>query len=153
MSGLSLDYYYGEESEQFIFYRIPKLLFTDSHFSDLSIEAKVLYGVMLDRMGLSVKNKWFDEKKRVYIVFTVDKIMDLLHCREQKANKLLKDLEEIGLIERKRNGLGKPNFIFIKNFLGNHKKGESGTKKQEQKSEERKQEPEKNREKHRKREK
>ncbi len=129
MSTLSFDYYYGQESEQFIFYRIPKLLFTDERFSELSIEAKVLYGVMLDRMGLSAKNKWFDEQKRVYIVFTIEKMMSLLHCREQKANKLLKDLEEIGLIERKRNGLGKPNFIYVKNFLGFSKKNDDGTKK------------------------
>ena len=132
MSELLLDYYYGQEAEQFIFYRIPKLLFTDDRFFDLSIEAKVLYGVMLDRMGLSIKNKWIDEKKRVYIVFTIDKMMDLLHCREQKVNKLLKDLEEIGLIERKRNGLGKPNFIYIKNFLGNHKKEDEAKKEKEQ---------------------
>ena len=131
MSTLSFDYYYGQESEQFIFYRIPKLLFTDDRFSELSIEAKVLYGVMLDRMGLSIKNKWLDEQKRVYIVFTIDKIMNLLHCREQKANKLLKDLEEIGLIERKRNGLGKPNFIYVKNFLGFYKKEEDKAKKSE----------------------
>ena len=130
MNTLSFDYYYGQESEQFIFYRIPKLLFTDDRFSELSLEAKVLYGIMLDRMGLSIKNKWFDEQKRVYIVFTIDKIMNLLHCREQKANKLLKDLEEIGLIERKRNGLGKPNFIYVKNFLGFYKKEYDGTKKQ-----------------------
>lgn len=132
MSTLSFDYYYGQESEQFIFYRIPKLLFTDDRFSELSIEAKVLYGVMLDRMGLSIKNKWLDEQKRVYIVFTIDKIMNLLHCREQKANKLLKDLEEIGLIERKRNGLGKPNFIYVKNFLGFHKNENDGAKKAEE---------------------
>jgi len=129
MSTLSFDYYYGQESEQFIFYRIPKLLFTDERFSELSLEAKVLYGIMLDRMGLSVKNKWFDEQKRVYIVFTIDKIMNFLHCREQKANKILKDLEEIGLIEKRRNGLGKPNFIYIKNFLGFYKKNDDGMKK------------------------
>jgi len=130
MNTLSFDYYYGQESEQFIFYRIPKLLFTDDKFSELSIEAKVLYGIMLDRMGLSIKNKWLDEQKRAYIVFSIDKIMNLLHCREQKANKLLKDLEEIGLIERKRNGLGKPNFIYVKNFLGFYKKEYDETKKQ-----------------------
>ncbi len=130
MNTLSFDYYYGQESEQFIFYRIPKLLFTDDKFSELSIEAKVLYDIMLDRMGLSIKNKWLDEQKRAYIVFSIDKIMNLLHCREQKANKLLKDLEEIGLIERKRNGLGKPNFIYVKNFLGFYKKEYDETKKQ-----------------------
>ncbi len=132
MNTLSFDYYYGQESEQFIFYRIPKLLFTDDKFSELSIEAKVLYDIMLDRMELSIKNKWLDEQKRVYIVFTIDKIMNFLHCREQKANKILKDLEEIGLIERKRNGLGKPNFIYVKNFLGFHKNENDGAKKAEE---------------------
>lgn len=114
------NYYYGNEAEQFTFYRIPKVMFTDNRFRTLSIEAKLLYGIMLDRMALSVKNKWFDENNRVYIIFTIQEIMQLMSCAEQKVNKLLIELDVskgIGLIERKRQGLGKPNIIYVKNFI------------------------------------
>lgn len=132
---LELNYYYGNEAEQYSFYRIPKVLFTDEQFRGVSTEAKVLYGLMLDRMGLSVKNGWMDENRRVYIIYTVGEIMETLGCAEQKATKLLNELDSkngIGLIERKRRGLGKPNVIFVKNFIAksqiqnceNHKSGD-----------------------------
>ena len=66
------DYFRAYEAEQFSFYRIPKVLFTDEYFQDLSTDAKVLYGLMLDRMVLSKRNRWFDEEGRVYIIFTVE---------------------------------------------------------------------------------
>lgn len=111
------EYFYGEQAEQFSFYRIPKILFTDEKFCEISTDAKVLYGLLLDRMSLSVRNGWMDEKGRVYIIFTVEEIMAALRCAEQKAAKLLSELEKkVGLIERKRQGLGKPNLIFVKNF-------------------------------------
>ena len=116
----SFDYHYGDEAEQYAFYRIPKILFTHKRFKNLSCEAKVLYGLMLDRMRLSVKNRWLDEQNRVYIIFRIDNIMAALQCAEQKANKLLAELDStkgIGLIERKRQGLGKPNIIYVKNFV------------------------------------
>lgn len=69
---MTLDYYYGDQAEQFSFYRIPKLLFTDKRFKDLSAEAKILYGLLLDRMSLSAKNGWLDQEGRVYIVYTVE---------------------------------------------------------------------------------
>lgn len=106
---MTLDYYYGDQAEQFSFYRIPKVLFTDSRFKDISAEAKILYGLLLDRMSLSAKNGWLDQEGRVYIVYTVEDIMDALSCASQKAMKLLNELDEkCGLIERKRQGLGKP---------------------------------------------
>ena len=96
-------YFYGSESEQFSFYRIPKILFKDKAFKGISAEAKILYGLMLDRMSLSVKNKWFDEENRVYIIYTLDDIIEDFGCARQKAAKLLDELDkEIGLIERKR---------------------------------------------------
>lgn len=118
---LQLDYYYGNEAEQYSFYRIPKTLFTDRRFQGVSVEAKVLYGILLDRMALSVKNNWLDDHGRVYIIFTIADMMDTLGCAEQKATKLLSELDSakgIGLIERKRRGLGKPNIIYVKNFTG-----------------------------------
>jgi len=118
---LNLEYYYGNEADQYSFYRIPKVLFTDSRFKSVPVEAKVLYGLLLDRMALSVRNNWLDEEGRVYIIFTIADIMETLGCAEQKANRLLAELDStkgIGLIERKRRGLGKPNVIYVKNFIG-----------------------------------
>ena len=120
MQGIQFDYFRGMEAEQYSFYRIPKMLFTMECFRGLSCEAKVLYGLMLDRMGLSVKNRWFDEVDRVYIVFTVEEIAEMMNCGTQKAVKLVKELDAdkgIGLIEKKRLGLGKPNVIYVKNFM------------------------------------
>ena len=120
MQGIQFDYFHGMEAEQYSFYRIPKMLFTEECFRGLSCEAKVLYGLMLDRMGLSIKNRWFDEEDRVYIVFTVEEIAEMMNCGTQKAVKLVKELDEdkgIGLIEKKRLGLGKPNVIYVKNFM------------------------------------
>lgn len=114
-----LDYFYGSQAEQFSFYRIPKVLFTDERFRNISAEAKVLYGILLDRMSLSQKNGWFDDADRVYIIFTTQDIMEAIDCADQKATKLLSELEQkAGLIERKRQGLGKPNLIYVKNFIG-----------------------------------
>ena len=120
MQELQFDYYRGMEAEQYTFYRIPKILFTAECFKSLSCEAKVLYGLLLDRMSLSIKNRWFDEEDRVYIIFTVEDVMELLNCSRQKAIKNLAELDSekgIGLIEKKRLGLGKPNVIYVKNFI------------------------------------
>lgn len=115
---MSFDYYYGSQAEQFSFYRIPKILFTEPRFKNTSAEAKILYGLLLDRMSLSAKNGWLDEMGRVYIIYTLEEIMEALGCADQKALKLLSELEKkCGLIERKRQGLGKPNLIFVKNFV------------------------------------
>ena len=116
-------YFYGIESDYFIFFRIPKLLITDKRFKNISAEAKLLYGLMLDRMGLSSKNGWLDECNRVYIVYTIDEIIEDIGCARQKASKLLEELENVaGLIERKRQGLGKPNIIYVKNFVSEDSK-------------------------------
>ena len=112
------DYFYGPQAEQFAFYRIPKALFTDPVFRSISTDAKVLYGLLLDRMSLSARNDWLDEQGRVYIVFTVEEIMESLACGNKKAVGLLRELEVgAGLIERRRQGLGKPNLIYVKNFI------------------------------------
>ena len=112
------DYFYGPQAEQFAFYRIPKALFTDPAFRSISTDAKALYGLLLDRMNLSARNDWLDEQGRVYIVFTVEEIMESLACGNKKAVGLLRELEVgAGLIERRRQGLGKPNLIYVKNFI------------------------------------
>ena len=114
---IQFDYYYGREAEQFAFYQVPKVLFKDERFKKLSSDAKILYGIMLDRMSLSVKNRWFDEHNRVYIYYTTANIMEDLGCAKEKCTKVVAELKEIGLIEKKRQGLGKPDKIFVKNFI------------------------------------
>ena len=122
------DYFYGAEAEQFSFYRIPKVLFTEEHFRSVSAEAKVLYGLLLDRMSLSCKNGWLDKEGRVYIIFTIEEVMTALGCADQKAGKLLHELEsKCRLIERKRQGLGKPNLIYVKNFVDKDVDNASGS--------------------------
>lgn len=112
------DYFYGAQAEQFAFYRVPKVLFTNERFKCLSAESKTLYGILLDRVPLSVKNGWIDEEGRVYIICTIESIMADMNCGNKKAGQLLSELEEkVGLIERKRQGLGKPNLIYVKNFI------------------------------------
>ena len=117
----TFSYFQGMEGDMYQFYRIPKLLFTSEYFKNLSCEAKVLYGLMLDRMSLSIKNRWLDEEDRVYIFFSVEEIMEMLNCGRNKAVNCLKELDQetgIGLIEKKRLGLGKANVIYVKNFVG-----------------------------------
>ena len=111
------DYFYGGQADLFSFYRLPKALFVDPRFRGISAESKILYGLLLDRMSLSVKNGWLDESSRVYIIFTTEEIMTSLFCADNKATKLMKELESCGLIERKRRGLGKPSLIYVKNFI------------------------------------
>lgn len=126
MQKIQFEYFKGMEADQYTFYRIPKILFTAECFKVLSCEAKVLYGLLLDRMSLSIKNRWFDEEDRVYIIFTVEDIAELMNCGTQKAVKLLKELDGdtgIGLIEKRRLGLGKPNVIYVKNFMIDHTEG------------------------------
>ena len=115
---MAYDYFYGQQSEQFSFYRIPKILFSQDKFWNVSTDAKLLYGILLDRMNLSARNGWLDDAGRVYIIFTIEEIKESLGCAEKKAVKLLDELEKKAeLIERKRQGLGKPNLIYVKNFI------------------------------------
>ena len=113
---MTQDYFYGQSGELFSYFRIPKALFQDRRFRQLSTDARTLYGILLDRMSLSVKNGWLDEQGRVYIIYTVREVQESLCCAEHKAVKLLRELEDIDLIERKRRGLGRPSLIYVKNF-------------------------------------
>ena len=116
---LRFDYYYGIEAEQFTFYRVPRLLIKDTRFKNLSCEAKLLYGLILDRLSLSLKNGWLDDQNRAFIHYTLENIVDDLCCSTGKCVKVLAELDVrkgIGLIERKKQGLGKPDIIYVKNF-------------------------------------
>lgn len=92
MSGV-FDYYYGEESESCSFYRIPRLLIVGERFSGLSTDAKLLYGLMLDRMNLSARNGWYDDAGRVYIYYTLEEIQESMSCGHGKAVRLLAELD------------------------------------------------------------
>ncbi len=122
---LKFDYYYGVEAEQFSFYRVPCLLIKDKRFKGLSSDAKLLYGLMLDRMALSMKNGWLDDENRAYIIYAVESIMEDLGCSKPTCIKIIRELDTdngIGLIEKKRRGLGKPDIIYVKNFASIPKK-------------------------------
>lgn len=119
-STLQFRYYDKDQSDQFSFYRIPKALFTDVRFRGISAEAKILYGLMLDRMSLSRKNGWSDQENHVYIYFTLEDVLELMGCGHGKAVRLFAELDSvkgIGLIERRKQGQGKPARIYVKNFL------------------------------------
>ena len=116
---MNFNYYYKNEAEQFSFYRIPKQLFTDKRFCELSAEAKILYGLLLDRMSLSIRNGWIDSENRVYIYFKVSEAMEYMNICKEKAVRLFAELDSekgCGLIFRKRQGLGKPSYIYVMNF-------------------------------------
>ena len=117
---MGFSYFYEEEADMYSFYRIPKLLFTDERFKELSTDAKVLYGLMLDRMSLSSKNQWYDREKKVFIYFSLEDVMELLNCKKNKAIDTMKELDAekgVGLIEKVRQGQGKPTMIYVKNFM------------------------------------
>ena len=111
------NYYYGTEAEQFSFIRIPKVMLTEERFAPLSLAAKILYGVLLDRMALSVKNGWMDKEQRVYIIFKIEEIQELLGFSKKKSIEYLGELESFGLVEKQRRGLGLPSILYIKSFM------------------------------------
>ena len=117
---MKFDYFYGEESEQFSFFRIPRQLISGEKFRQVSTDAKLLYGILLDRMELSRSNGWYDDQGRVFIFYPLEEIMETLNCAHGKAVKLLAELDTskgIGLIERVKQGLGRPTIIYVKQFV------------------------------------
>lgn len=114
---MRFDYYYGSQADQFSFIRIPKAMLTEKTFSSLSLQAKMLYGILLDRMGLSMKNGWFDSENKVYIIYQIAEIQEDLGFSKKKAIEYLAELESFGLVEKKRRGLGLPSILYVKSFL------------------------------------
>ena len=114
---MEFDFYYGAQADQFAFIRVPRQLLLNQAFSGLSIQAKMLYAVLLDRMSLSLKNHWLDSENRVYIIYQVEEIMQDLGFTKRKALDVLSELEEFGLITRKRRGRGLPNYLYMRNFI------------------------------------
>ena len=112
----NINYFHGGEVKQFRFFRIPQALIHDKRFQTLSIDAKLLYGLMLDRMGLSLRSGWLDENNRVFIFYTLQEVQETLSCGHNKVTRLFNELEQYGLIERVKQGKGKPAKIYVKNF-------------------------------------
>ena len=115
------DYYYGNESDEFTFYRIPKIIITSPIFKNISCDAKLLYGLLLDRMSLSAKNGWFDEDNRVYIIFSIKEVMEYMNCSKGTAIRFMSELEESNLIERKKRGRGLADYIYVKKYFDENK--------------------------------
>ncbi len=117
---MDFDYFYNREAEGFNFFKVPEIVVEGEEFQGLSAEAILLYAMLLKRAGMSYKNNWLDKQNRVFIYFTVEEIMKKRHLSKPTAIKLLGELDKrngIGLIERVRVGLGKPNIIYVKDFL------------------------------------
>jgi hypothetical protein len=117
---MGFDYFRAEESDQFSFFRVPKALFSEKEFEGLSTDAKLLYGILLDRISLSKKNGWVDEDGYVYIIYTLAELQEILHASHTTVTKLLYELDGthgIGLIERYRQGCNRPSIIYVKNFV------------------------------------
>ncbi|MCL2311242.1 MAG: replication initiator protein A [Firmicutes bacterium] len=112
----NFDYFYANENEQYLFLQMPLMLIKDNRFKWVSGDGKILYSVALNRTALSARNGWLDENGRVYIIYTIKEIMEDLNCWNEKANKLLKELRDVGLIKIVRQGLTKPNLIYVMNF-------------------------------------
>ncbi len=121
MDNLDFEYYTPLEIEKISFIQMPKILFSNPIFKKLSTDAKVLYSFMQDRFRLSKKNNWIDDHNRVYIYFTHEEIREVFDIGKDKVIKLMKELEEYNLIERKKQGMGKPTIIYVKN-CHSHKK-------------------------------
>jgi hypothetical protein len=138
------DYIKSYDAEHFSFIRVPKLLVTDKRFEHLSASAKFLYGLLLDRVGLSLQSGWIDERGNVYIYYTLNDIQEALGCGVGKAVALLAELDSkkgIGLIERVKQGQGKPDIIYVMNFSTAADSPKPDNHEQIQTSENRKSEP------------
>ena len=112
----NLDYFYGADKEKYLFYRVPKSLFEDSRFNVITFEARMFYAFLLDRVSLSAGNGWTDARGRVYIFFTLEETMETTGYGHNRATRMFQELENFGLIERRRQGLGRPVKIYVKNL-------------------------------------
>ena len=113
---MNFNYLSASGIDKFTFYRMPKILFVDDYFSAISCEAKVLYGLLLDRATLSKSNNWIDELGRVYVFFKQTEAMEMLNIKKNKVIAIFKELEDIGLLIRKKQGQGKPTRLYVLDF-------------------------------------
>ncbi len=118
MSKYKYDYYSGEESSQFRFLRIPKVFFEDPDYGNLGSDEKILYGFLHEQVDMSQKNGWIDEEGHTYVLRSMESMQQILHnCSPDKVRATIKNLIDLGLIEKKRRGKGRQDMIYVKNFI------------------------------------
>lgn len=118
---MRLDYFYNTEGENFRFYQIPALLLEEEEYRGISDTAKILYGVLLSRLALSRKNSWIEKDTgRLYITYNLKQLVEKLGRSDRTISKAMKQLSEVGLIEKKKRGQGKPDIIYVMNFTAVH---------------------------------
>lgn len=118
---MNFNYFYGNEADIYSFYRIPKILFTGKDYIEISTDAKLLYGILIDRIGMSLKNEWVDDNNRAYIIYSISEIQEDLNVSKKKAIEYLGELEKHGLVEKRVRGLGLPSLLYPMNFSKEHK--------------------------------
>lgn len=113
----TFNYYYGSQAEQFSFIRIPRILILNKTYEPISLEAKMLYGLLIDHLSIAYKNQWIDEKNRIYLIYPIKEIQTDMNISKKKAMQYLSELESFGLIEKRIRGQGLPNLIYVKRFI------------------------------------
>lgn len=109
-----LEYHYKDDSQEMVFFKMPKILFFSDEFKEISMSAKLLYMLLLDRVSISIKNNWVDEDDKVFIYYTQEEAMKKLNFGNKKVSSLFKELDENGVITRIKNGFNKPDLIYVK---------------------------------------
>ena len=102
------------DDENQLFLRLPFVLIKDERLKGLTDAAKILYSLFLHRTSVSRKNGWVDGDNKIYIIYPISEIAQDLNCWEQKAQKILRELKEIGLVKVTKKGSNQPNLIYIK---------------------------------------
>lgn len=120
---VNLDYFYGSEGEQYRFYQIPAVLLEDDEYKKISDTAKILYGILLSRLAMSKKNNWIEEDtNRVYILYNRNDIAKLMGRGTSTISCAMNQLINVGLVKKKKQGLGKSDILYVMNFSSAEKK-------------------------------
>lgn len=114
---MGFEYFYKSQADKYSFIRIPKAMMTEDVFIPLSIQSKLLYGLLLDRMGSAVKNKWIDKEGKVYVIYKIEDICSDMGTSKGNAIKYINELCDMGLVEKVQRGMGMPNLLYVKNFV------------------------------------
>jgi len=110
---MPIKYFKKKEQYQERFYQLPKVFFTNEIYKKLSLEAKVAYSILRDRLELSLQNDWVDNEENIYFIYTNENLMEILNLGKNKVVKIKKELESVNLLRQKRLGLNKPNMLYL----------------------------------------
>lgn len=121
---MKYNYIIGDEVNRYQHVQIPKVMLVGEEFRALSLEAKVLYAVFLDRTSLSKKNGWRDKQNRNYIIYKLEDIQEDLGFGEKRAIRAINELKQFGLIEKKRRGHGLADLTYVKSFVSHENEQE-----------------------------